>query len=31
MSFHYDLLYNTMSGVPITIAIGDPVSGKSIT
>jgi predicted ATPase len=29
MSFHFDLLYNTMGGVPITVAIGDPVSGKS--
>ena len=25
----FHLLYNTMCGVPITVAIGDPVSGKS--
>jgi hypothetical protein len=29
MSFHYDLLHSLIGGVPITMAIGDPVSGKS--
>ncbi|CAB4026318.1 Hypothetical predicted protein, partial [Paramuricea clavata] len=31
MSFHYDLLHSLIGGVPITMAIGDPVSGKSTT
>ena len=29
MSFHFSLLYSTIGGVPPTIAIGDPVWGKS--
>ena len=29
MAFHYQLLHDYVGGVPPTIAIGDPVSGKS--
>ena len=29
MSFHYQSLQNVMKGVPVTMALGDPVSGKS--
>lgn len=29
MSFHFKLLHKPVGGVPPTIAIGDPVSGKS--
>ena len=29
MSFHYRLLNTIMGGVPPTLAVGDPVSGKS--
>ena len=29
MAFHFELLHNSLGGVPPTIAIGDPVSGKS--
>ena len=29
MSFHFQLLHNSIGGVPPTLAIGDPVSGKS--
>jgi hypothetical protein len=29
MAFHFELLYSSLGGVPPTLAIGDPVSGKS--
>ena len=29
MSFHFELLHNSLGGVPSTLAVGDPVSGKS--
>ncbi len=29
MAFHYKLLNEIMGGVPPTLAVGDPVSGKS--
>ena len=29
MAFHYKLLTEIMGGVPLTLAVGDPVSGKS--
>lgn len=29
MAFHFKLLHKHFGGVPITVAIGDPVSGKS--
>ena len=29
MAFHFQLLHNSLGGVPPSLAIGDPVSGKS--
>lgn len=29
MSFHYQLLNRMLRGVPVTMAVGEPVSGKS--
>ena len=29
MSFHYTLLSKIIGGVPPTLAVGDPISGKS--
>ena len=29
MSFYFQLLHNSLGGGPLTLAIGDPMSGKS--